>query len=186
MNILKLAKNLKEFTLEDISMLAEMDVENELKTLLNANKIEFKNGTYKYVDKKPVEFGVFTVQKNNSKKLLFEDAVQDFLENYVAKNCALETHKNYKAIFKMNILPFFRGQKLNSITNQDIEEFYKNCELRNLSSRRIKNTLALLKQLIRYFQNQGAIDRKCIFQVRRLSEKTKFSADRIIFDEERY
>lgn len=186
MNILKLAKNLKEFTLEDISMLAECDCEMELKELLKAQKIEFKNGIYKYVEKKFFEFGVFTVQKNNSKKLLFEVAVQDFLENYAKQNCTHQTYKTYISLFKNNILPFFIEQNLNDLTNGDIVEFYKNCTQRHLGIRRLKNTLALLKQLIKYFQNQGVIDRKCIFQVRRLSEKTKFSADRIIFNEERY
>lgn len=110
MNILKLAKNLKEFTLDEIEMFAEMDCEMELKELLNANKIEFKNGIYKYVEKKSFEFGVFTVQKNNYKKLFFEVAVQDFLENYAKQNCTLKTYRTYVSLFKNNILPFFRGK----------------------------------------------------------------------------
>ena len=35
---------------------------------------------------------------------------------------------------------------------------------------------------IKYFQNLGTIDRTCSFQVRRLSDKTNFTLDRIIME----
>jgi len=56
MNILKLAKNLKEFTLDEIEMLAERNVENEVKTLLKDGLLEFKNGFYKYRENDKVLF----------------------------------------------------------------------------------------------------------------------------------
>jgi hypothetical protein len=43
--------------------------------------------------------------------------------------------------------------------------------------------MALFNQLIKYFQNLGVIGKTCNFQVRRLSEKTNFAVDRIIFEE---
>mgnify|MGYP006998597621 CR=1 FL=1 len=51
MNIEKLAKHLKEFTLDEINMIAEADVETELEQLLNEGKIAFEQGHYKYVKK---------------------------------------------------------------------------------------------------------------------------------------
>ena len=48
MNIEKLAKHLKEFTLDEIEMITETYVETELEQLLNSNKILFENGIYKY------------------------------------------------------------------------------------------------------------------------------------------
>lgn len=42
MNIEKLAKNLKEFTLDEINMIAECDCKTELEHLLNSNKIVFE------------------------------------------------------------------------------------------------------------------------------------------------
>ena len=51
MNIEKLAKRLKEFTLDDIELIAECDCKTELEQLLNSNKILFENGIYKYNDK---------------------------------------------------------------------------------------------------------------------------------------
>lgn len=48
MNIEKLAKHLKEFTLDEINMIAECDCKTELAHLLNSNKIVFEHGMYKY------------------------------------------------------------------------------------------------------------------------------------------
>ena len=53
---------------------------------------------------------------------------------------------------------------------------------RNLPPKVLKNTLALLNQMIKYFQNLGIIDRTCNFQVRRLSDKTNFTLDKIILE----
>lgn len=50
MNIEKLAKHLKSFTLDEIEMIAECDVKTELKHLLNNNKIVFEQGLYRYVE----------------------------------------------------------------------------------------------------------------------------------------
>jgi hypothetical protein len=50
MNIEKLARHLKEFTLDEIEMIAECDCETELEHLLNEGKIVFEQGLYKYVD----------------------------------------------------------------------------------------------------------------------------------------
>ena len=41
MNIEKLAKRLKEFTLDDIELIAECDCKTKLEQLLNSNKILF-------------------------------------------------------------------------------------------------------------------------------------------------
>lgn len=42
MNIEKLAKRLREFTLDEIEMIAETDLETELEQLLNEGKIAFE------------------------------------------------------------------------------------------------------------------------------------------------
>lgn len=80
------------------------------------------------------------------------------------------------------LLPYLRGKFLNDINNDDIKEVYNICQVRGLQYRRTKNTLALLNQLIKYFQNLGIIERKCVFQVKRLTDKNKFSINRIIFE----
>ena len=55
------------------------------------------------------------------------------------------------------------------------------CVLKGLKPRRIKNTMALLNQLIKYYQNLGVIEKTCNFQVKRLTDKNKFSINRINF-----
>ena len=42
-----------------------------------------------------------------------------------------------------------------------------------ISERRIKNILALLNQIISYFQNEGYIDKTCIFEVKRIADIPK-------------
>ena len=64
----------------------------------------------------------------------------------------------------------------------DIKEVYNICQVRGLQYRRIKNTLALLNQLIKYYQKLGVIEKTCNFQVKRLTDKNKFSINRINFE----
>lgn len=183
MNIEKLAKHLKEFTLEEIEMIAECDCKTELEHLLNENKIVFEQGLYRYVEKSiKIDFGMF-VATDNKQELSFEEAVNTFIENYAKKHCRRRTYETYESIFRVNIIPFFRKYYLNVITQELVIEFYKNCKKRQLGTRRLKNTMALLNQLIKYFQNLGVIDKSCNFQVRRLTDKNRYSINRIIFEE---
>lgn len=183
MNIEKLAKHLKEFTLDEIEMIAECDCKTELEHLLNGDKIVFERGLYKYVEvSTKIDFGMFTAI-DNKQEINFEEAVNIFIENYAKKHCKKRTYETYESIFRVNITPFFRKHCLNNITQKLIIEFYKKCKSRQLGTRRLKNTMTLLNQLIKYFQNLGVIDKSCNFQVRRLTDKNKFSINRIIFEE---
>ena len=51
MNIERLARHLKEFTLDEIEMIAECDCKNEFERLLNTNKIVFEQGVFKIANK---------------------------------------------------------------------------------------------------------------------------------------
>lgn len=181
MNIEKLAKHLKEFTLDEIEMIAECDCKTKLERLLNSNKIVFEQGLYKYQEEKPKqEFIICTKQTTNYQSISIDAAIDYFLENYVKNNCKNNTFRRYRGILKHHIFPFFKNKNLNDITCVDIQEFYYFCKSRNFPPRVLKNTLALLNQVIKYFQNLGIIDRTCIFQVRRLSDKTNVTVNRII------
>ncbi len=183
MNIEKLAKHLKEFTLDEIEMIAECNCKTELEHLLNEGKIVFEQGLYKYVEiSMKIDFGIF-LATDNKQELNFEQAVNIFIENYAKKHCKKRTYETYESIFKVNIIPFFRKYCLNNINQELVIDFYKKCKSRQLGTRRLKNTMTLLNQLIKYFQNLGVIDKSCNFQVRRLTDKNKFSINRIIFEE---
>ena len=181
-NILKLARHLKEFTLDEIEMITESDVKTELEQLLNEGKLVFEKGTYKIPEEKPdSNFELFVIPKNKITPIKIEDAVAYFMKNYANVYCKYETCKSYNSILKYNILPYLKGKFLNDIDNGDIKEVYNICQNRGLQYRRTKNTLALLNQLIKYFQNLGVIERTCNFQVKRLTDKNQFSINRITF-----
>ncbi len=183
MNIENLARHLKEFTLDEIEMIAECDCKTELELLLNENKLIFEQGLYKYQEEKPKqEFIICTKQMTNCQIITIDSAIEYFLENYVKNNCKNNTFRRYRGILKHHISPFFIHKNLNDITCVDIQKFYYFCKGRNFPPKVLKNTLALLNQMIKYFQNLGIIDRTCNFQVRRLSDKTNFTVDRIIFE----
>ena len=183
MNIEKLAKHLKEFTIDEIEMIAECDVKSEIERLLKEGKLVFDNGVYKYQEEKQKQdYIVCSVQNTNFQIINFKNAIEYFLENYVRKNCKNTTFRRYNAAFKHYIYPFFKNKNLNNVKNDDISEFYYFCKDKNLPPKVLKNTLALLNQMIKYYQNLGIIDRTCIFQVRRLSDKTRFIDNQIIFE----
>ena len=183
MNIEKLTKHLKEFTLDEIEMIAECDCKTELERLLNEEKLVFEQGLYKYQEEKPrQEFIICTKQTTNFQIITFDTAINYFLENYAINNCKYNTYRRYRTILRYHISPFFKNKMLNDVTCNDIQKFYYFCKGRNFPPKVLKNTLALLNQMIKYFQNLGMTDRTCNFQVRRLSDKTNFTVDRIIFE----
>ena len=183
MNIEKLVRHLKEFTLDEIEMIAEYDCKTELERLLNEGKLVFEQGMYKYIEKESaLEYGIFATQENYNSQLKFKDAVISFIENYAKKHCKQRTYETYESIFRVNIIPYFRNMPIQNINSGTIIRFYKCCRRRCLGERRLKNTMALLNQLIKYYQNLGVIEKTCNFQVKRLTDKNKFSINRIIFE----
>ena len=183
MNIEKLAKRMREFTLDEIEMLAETDLKTELECLLNEGKIAFEQGRYKYVEKvETIDYAIFSAEALNNEPLNFETAAKYFLEKYAKTACTKRTYETYESIFRINILPFFRNKIIQEITIDDIKAFYVNCKTRNLGHRRLKNTLTQLNQLLKYCKSQGLVSKCCSFQVKRLNEKNEFSMNRIIFE----
>jgi len=183
MNIEKLARHLKEFTLEEIEMIAECDVKSEIERLLKEGKIIFEQGLYKYVEAdESLKFGVFI---DNSKKKVaasVEDAVQNFLNNYAAKFCSPKTNRLYKSAFKLDLLPVIKKNNISKFETQDIITIYNSFTERDFKPKRLKNTMALLKQFLKYCKAEGLIKNYTNFYVKRLTEKNEYSLDRIIFE----
>ncbi len=184
MNIEKLAKHLKEFTIDEIEMIAKCDCKTELEHLLNKGKIVFEQGLYKYFEKTEIiDYAIFSAETLTNEPLDFETAVKYFLEKYAKTSCTKRTYETYESIFRINILPFFKNKIVQKITMNDIKDFYLVCKTRNLGHRRLKNTLTQLNQLLKYCKSQGLVSKCCSFQVKRLNEKNQFSISRIIFEE---
>ena len=76
MNIERLDKRLKEFTIDNIELKAQCDCKTELEQLLNSNKILFENGIYKYNEetKTGENYEIFSPLKNKHLKISIEDA----------------------------------------------------------------------------------------------------------------
>ena len=105
MNIEKLAKHLKEFTLDEIEMIAECDCKTELEQLLNRGKIVFEQGIYKYkVPERKQTFEFVAKPKiRQNEKILFRDIALYYLNNRDLTN---STYKGYRYQLKYNILPY--------------------------------------------------------------------------------
>ena len=80
MNIEKLAKHLKEFALDEIEMIAEVDCKISIKQLLNEHKIGFENGKYYCIEQENINFDIFSIVENVDKILTFEEAIKNYEE----------------------------------------------------------------------------------------------------------
>lgn len=83
MNIEKLAKYLKEFTLDEIEIIAECDVLAELEKLITDGKLLVENEIYKYQDaENKVEFAVFTNSEAENKNITLKSVSEIFMKDY--------------------------------------------------------------------------------------------------------
>ncbi len=65
MNIEKLAKHLKEFTLDEINMIAECDCKTELETFIQKGFLILKNGIFTFSEKRNYDFKIFIIPNLN-------------------------------------------------------------------------------------------------------------------------
>jgi len=147
MNIEKLAKHLKEFTLDEINMISEFDCKTELERLLNTNKISFEQGVYKYIEKEMLK----TFQLNSKpilkrKNVLFKEIALDYLAN---KKLTKNTLKGYKSQLKFNILPYFGDKKLETITYEMIIDFMELLKSK-YKPKTASNGVTLLGSILKY------------------------------------
>lgn len=155
MNIEKLAKHLKEFTLDEIEMIAECDCKTELEQLLNENKIVFKRDLYKYVEVvKEKTFDLYPKPTFRKKKsLLFNDVANNYLTN---RKLTKDTLKGYKSQLKYNILPYFGDIQINKITYEMIVDFMQKMKERH-KPKTASNGVTLLGSILKYAFELGLI-----------------------------
>ena len=158
MNIEKLARHLKEFTLDEIEMIAECDCKTELEQLLNEGKLVFEQELYKYKEEKPKqEFIICAKQTTNYQVITIDVAIEYFLENYVKNNCKLNTYRRYRRMLKYYIYPFFKNKNLNDINCNDIQGFYS---IGKRNTNGIKSDLKLSIQKIVLVKNFWSLPEK--------------------------
>lgn len=155
MNIEKLAKHLKEFTLDEIEMITEFDCKIDLEHLLNRGKIGFEQGLYKYMEKQKIK--TFELHPKPSfrkkRKILFNDVAQDYLAN---RKLTKNTLKGYKSQLKYNILPYFGEFQIDKITYEMIVDFMQKMK-EKYKPKTASNGVTLLGSILKYAFEQGLI-----------------------------
>lgn len=174
--ILKVAKRLKTFTLEDIVMFCEIYVETAEDFIQTSENIKPVGNKFEYVETTKAEDKFRIIDKNIPSKnsnITVVAACEIFLDNCRSRDIKINTIKSYKTFINAHIIPYFRNFKLKDIIVNDIEKFRKVMQNKEISERRIKNILTLLNQIIKYFQNNGYINKTCIFEVKRIADIPK-------------
>lgn len=173
--ILKVAKRLKTFTLDDIVMFCKIDAETAEKFLEKSKNIKFCGDKFKYIETVKAEDKFKIIDKNipcKNSDITVVAACEMFLE--IKQKTMTETSfQTYKTFVYAQIIPYFKKFRLKDVTVQDVQEFKTCMQTNKISERRIKNILALLNQIIKYFQNEAYIDKTCVFEVKRIADIPK-------------
>ena len=64
-----------------------------------------------------------TEKIQNNSKMLYEEYLNYYVENYLKETTRWKTNKNYSNIIEKHIIPFFGNYKLKDITTKDIYDF---------------------------------------------------------------
>lgn len=173
--ILKVAKRLKIFTLKNIVMFCDIDTEIIKEFLENSENIKVLENKFEYVETVKTE-DKFKIIDNNipskNSEITAIDACEEFLR-VKYKTLKPMSYQTYKTFIYAQIIPYFKTFHLKNIAVQDIQKFKEFMQQNKVSERRIKNILMLLNQIIKYFQNEGYIDKSCVFEVKRVSNIPK-------------
>lgn len=173
--ILKVAKRLKTFTLDDIVMFCEIDKDTAEKFIQDSENIKPFGNKFEYVETTRVENKFRIIDKNiqcKNSDITVVTACEMFLK-IKQQTLTEQSYQSYKTFVYSKIIPYFKTFRLKDITIQDIQKFKKYLQENKVSERRIKNILALLNQIIKYFQNEGYIDKTCVFEVKRIGNISK-------------
>ncbi|MBO5446806.1 phage integrase SAM-like domain-containing protein [bacterium] len=151
MNIEKLVRHLKEFTLDEIEMIAECDCKTALEHLLNEGKIAFEQGLYKYVEKIEKTFSLFEKPELKNEKILFKDMAEYYITN---RSLSKNTLKGYKSLLKYNLLPNFGEKYLDEITYAMIVDFMQRMKER-YRPKTASNAVTLLGSILKSAFQEG-------------------------------
>ncbi|MBQ2870407.1 hypothetical protein IJE86_01765 [bacterium] len=173
--ILKVAKRLKTFTLDDIVMFCEIETTTAVRFLQRSENIKPVGNKFEYVELVKTEEKFKIVDKNIECKN-FDITVVQACEMFLKTKQQMLTEQSYQAyktFVYSKIIPYFKDFLLKDITTQDVHNFKKYLQENKVAEPRIKNILALLNQIIKHFQNEGYIERTCIFEVKRIANIPK-------------
>ena len=173
--ILKVAKRLKTFTLDDIVMFCEIDTTTAVRFLQRSENIKPVGNKFEYVKSVKTEEKFKIVDKNiecKNSDITVVQACEIFLKTK-QQTISEMSYQAYKTFVYSKIVPYFKNILLKNITIKDVQSFKRHLQENKVTEPRIKNILALLNQIIKHFQNEGYIERTCIFEVKRIAKIPK-------------
>ena len=173
--ILKVAKRLKTFILEDIIMFCEIDAETAERFLQESENIKPVGNKFEYVEAVKPEEKFKIVDKNiecKNSDITVVQACEIFLKTK-QRTLTEQSYQAYKTFVYSKIIPYFKDVLLKNITIQYVQSFKRHLQENNVTEPRIKNILALLNQIIKHFQNEGYIEKTCVFEVKRIAKISK-------------
>ena len=157
-------------------MFCEINTETAGKFLQKSENIKPCEDKFEYVETVKTEDKFKIIDKNIpciDSDITVTDACNLFLKICQSRNIKLNTVKAYKTFINAHIIPYFKNFILKNITVSDVESFRQCMQKKQISERRIKNILTLLNQIIKHFQNEGYINKTCIFEVKRIANIPK-------------
>lgn len=111
-NVLKVAKRLKNFTIDDLIVMGDLDetlANAALNALISENKIKQTGKYFEYLELQVHQENYKIFDRNimvKNSEITMLDAVEVFFENL--PKLTFETRKTYKSIFNSHIIPFFK------------------------------------------------------------------------------
>jgi len=170
-NILKLAKNLKEFTLDEIEMLAECDCKDELINFVVQNLLQFDGKMYQYrTDKKIIFFELNRKPEiKNSKRITLEQAAKHYIS---MRTLSKETIRSYKSRLKFHIQPYFQDVFLDEITLPMLNDFMNFLKNR-YSPKTVWNGVTLTGSVLKWAFEEGLIEHNPYLGVKNTTPKKK-------------
>ena len=152
-------------------MFCDIDADTARKFLQESENIKSCGDKFEYVETIKAEDKFKIIDKNipcKNSDITVVAACEMFLE--IKQKTMTETSfQTYKTFVYAQIIPYFKKFRLKDVTVQDVQEFKTFMQTNKISERRIKNILALLNQIIKHFQNEGYIDKTCVFEVKRIA-----------------
>ena len=173
--ILKIAKRLKVFNPEDIVMFCEIDTTAAERFLQESENIKLVGNKFEYVELVKTEEKFKIVNKNiecKNSDITVVQACEIFLKTKL-QTLTEQSFQAYKTFVYSKIIPYFKDILLKNITIKDVQSFKRHLQENKVTEPRIKNILALLNQIIKHFQNEGYIEKTCVFEVKRIAKIPK-------------
>lgn len=109
-------------------------------------------------------------------KMLFEVAMETFIESHISHYCKFSTADTYKSIINQHILSFFKGKKINEIKPTTIHSFITDRKDNEASISRINEILKVLKVFFNKLEELEMIQNnptKCIRKLKEVKKEMK-------------